>query len=121
QPTYSGRVFKSIKTIAFHAAANGVAINEGMRHIKIKLQRRPFPVLDFDELTTIEQHDFKSPSLGNARDWLIVGAFCGQRCSDFLRFDRSMLERETIDGKETVYVCFTQKKTNKKMRLALHQ
>lgn len=120
QPSYSNRTFKAIKTICFHAAANGHKINDGIRHLKITLHRSKYPTLSMEELDLIEKHPFTENHLDNARDWLIIGAFSGQRCSDLLRFNHTMLETEIIDGKPTQFICFRQQKTDKQIRLALH-
>lgn len=119
--SYSNRTFKAIKTMCFHASANGYQINPGIRHLKIQLSRTTYPTLSFEELELLENHNYQKPYLENARDWLIIGAFCGQRCSDFLKFNTSMIETELVDGKETFFICFTQQKTEKHLRLALHE
>ncbi|WP_234109936.1 hypothetical protein [Chryseobacterium sp. R2A-55] len=119
-PSYTGRNFKLIKTMVFHAAANGHPYNAGLRHIKIKVERRKFPTLSFEELELIEKHGYDNDYLVNARDWLIIGAFCGQRASDLLRFSTSMIEEEIIEGVKTYFICFQQEKTGKILRLALH-
>ena len=119
-PSYTNRIFKSIKTMVFHAAANGYKINDAIRHLKVKLDRKKFPILDFNELQLIEDYQFEQDHLDNARDWLIIGAMCGQRASDLLRFNVSMVEEEVVDGIKTYFVCFKQNKTGKTLRLALH-
>lgn len=119
--SYSNRTFKAIKTICFHASANGYQINPGIRYLKIELSRSTYPTLSIDELELLENHNYEKSYLNNARDWLIVGAFCGQRCSDFLKFNTSMIETDLVDGKETFFICFTQQKTKKLLRLALHE
>lgn len=120
-PSYSNRTFKAIKTICFHASANGFQINPGISHLKIQLSRTKYPTLSFEELELIEKYQFQKSFLENARDWLLVGCFSGQRCSDFLKFKTSMIETELVDGKETFFICFTQQKTQKFLRLALHE
>lgn len=120
QPSYSNRTFKAIKTICFHASAHGYKINEGIRYLKITLNRSKYPTLSFHELEVIEKHQFVDEYLDNARDWLIIGAYSGQRCSDLLRFNHTMLETEIIDGKPIQFICFRQQKTDKQIRLALH-
>lgn len=57
-------------------------------------------------------HDY----LDNARDWLLISCFTGQRVSDYLDFNSSMI---TIDEDGTHYIEFIQKKTNTKMGLPL--
>lgn len=72
--------------------------------------------LTFDELDKIEQTEMPHDYLDNARDWLLIACFTGQRVSDYLNFSSSMI---TIDEDGTHYIEFTQKKTGAKMRLPL--
>lgn len=119
-PSYTNRNFKLIKTMVFHSAANGQQYNAGLRFIKLKMERKKFPVLSFDELNIIEKQQYEHDYLDNARDWFIIGAFCGQRASDLLRFNISMIEEEIVEGVQTYFICFQQEKTKKILRLALH-
>jgi len=72
--------------------------------------------LTFDEIELIENKKFDSEALSNAKDWLIISCFTGQRVSDLLHFTKDMIRLE--DG--IMLIEFTQKKTNKKMSLSLH-
>lgn len=72
--------------------------------------------LTFEELYKIEQTEMPHDYLDNARDWLLISCFTGQRVSDYLDFNSSMI---TIDEDGTHYIEFIQKKTNTKMRLPL--
>lgn len=54
--------------------------------------------------------------LDNARDWLIIACFTGQRVSDYLNFKDDMITT-TDDGKR--YIEFKQQKTGKQMRIPI--
>lgn len=68
----------------------------------------------------LEAKDLPS-NLDNARDWLIISCYCGQRISDFLRFDKSMIRYEiNKEGIDKPLIEFTQVKTGKIMTIPLH-
>ena len=67
--------------------------------------------------TTVIKYELKHDYLENARDWLIISCYTGQRISDFLRFTKEMIRIE--DGKSLLE--FTQKKTGKVMTVPLHK
>ena len=50
-----------------------------------------------------------------ARDWLIIACFTGQRVSDFLRFEKSMI----VEYKGDRYIEFKQEKTRKLMQIPI--
>ena len=54
--------------------------------------------------------------LDNARDWLLIACYTGQRISDYLNFTSSMI---ITDEDGISYIEFSQKKTNTKMRLPI--
>ena len=72
--------------------------------------------LTFKELEALENKQFENDYLDNARDWLIISCYTGQRVSDFLRFHTDMIRVES--GKSLLE--FTQKKTGKLMTVPLH-
>ena len=43
------------------------------------------------EIEKIENVANLSESLDNVRDWMLISLFTGQRVSDFMRFDKSMI------------------------------
>ena len=111
--------FKFIKTICNHAKHNGLEVSYQLDNIKIKNTKVDNIYLTFDELETIEKiEDSKlTDSLKNARDWLLISCYTGQRVSDFMRFNSSQIRFE--NGKPLIE--FTQKKTGKIMSVPLHK
>ena len=76
-----------------------------------------------DEINKIEElaQNQIPDYLDNARDWLLISCYCGQRISDFMRFDKSMIRYEkNKQGILKPFIEFTQVKTNKLMTVALH-
>lgn len=105
-----------VKTFCKHARYLGLETNpqlDGLRLDKVKAEKI---YLTIEELEAIEKQTFKNDYLNNARDWLIISCYTGQRISDFLRFTKDMIRIE--NGKS--FLEFTQRKTGKVMTVPLH-
>ncbi|WP_407495014.1 tyrosine-type recombinase/integrase [Elizabethkingia anophelis] len=72
--------------------------------------------LTFEELDKIEQTEMPHDYLVNAKDWLLIACYTGQRVSDYSRFTSSMIVEDSEGQK---YIEFTQQKTNSKMQIPL--
>lgn len=105
-----------VKTFCKHARYLGLETSpqlDGLRLDKVKAEKI---YLTIEELEAIEKQTFKNDYLNNARDWLIISCYTGQRISDFLRFTKDMIRIE--NGKS--FLEFTQRKTGKVMTVPLH-
>lgn len=109
---------KFIKTICNHAQSVGLNVSPQLGKIKIKQHEVESVFLTFEELDKIENVDDNefTDSLLNARDWLIISCYTGQRISDFMKFTHKSIRVE--QGKSLLE--FTQVKTKKKMTIAVH-
>lgn len=118
-PNTIATALKFIKTICNHAKSNGLNISSQLGNIKIKQTKVDNIYLTFEELEKIEKTDKAkfTDSLINARDWLIISCYTGQRISDFMRFTDKQIRIE--NGKSLLE--FTQIKTGKNMTVPLHQ
>ena len=105
-----------IKTFCKHARYLGLETNHQLDTLRMDKEKAEKIYLNFKELEAIEKKELKSDHLENARDWLIISCYTGQRVSDFLRFTKDMIRIE--DGKSLLE--FTQKKTGKVMTVPLH-
>ena len=54
------------------------------------------PIFTFDEVNSLRNHIFQHDYLTNARDWLIISIFTGQRVSDFLNFSKSKIVEKKL-------------------------
>jgi len=117
---YFERNFKFIKTIAYHAQSNGYPIYNGLNRIKCKTEKTKFVFLTPDELQKIENTTFSEEHLETAKDWLLISCYSGQRVSDFMRFNVSMICKRKIKEKERFFIDFIQKKTGKQVLLPLN-
>ena len=107
-----------IKTFCKHARFLGLETHSQLDSLRIDRQKVEKTYLTFEDLNKIENidKDKLSDSLENAKDWLIISCYTGQRISDFMRFTDEQIRIE--DGKHIIE--FTQKKTGKNMTVPLH-
>ncbi|GAB5400136.1 MAG: phage integrase SAM-like domain-containing protein [Aureisphaera sp.] len=105
-----------IKTFCKHARYLGLETDPQLDSLKLEKVKAEKIYLSFKELEAIEKAKLEYDYLENARDWLIISCYTGQRISDFLRFTKDMIRLE--NGKSLLE--FTQKKTNKVMTVPLH-
>ncbi|MDB0040610.1 site-specific integrase [Algibacter sp.] len=112
------RAFVFIKMFCKHAQYIGVKTHHQLDGLKIAREKVVKIYLSFDDLSKIENIDQEklSKSLINAKDWLIISCYTGQRISDFMKFREEQIRFE--DGNPLIE--FTQKKTGKNMTVALH-
>ncbi|MDR6465950.1 phage integrase SAM-like domain-containing protein [Chryseobacterium sediminis] len=118
---YFERNFKFIKTILYHAQQNGHQIYSGLNRIKCNTEKTMFVFLSQQELERIERTTFQEEHFETAKDWLLISCYSGQRISDFMRFNTSMIHVREVKDKERYFIEFTQEKTNKQLLLPLHE
>ena len=105
-----------IKTFCKQARYMGLEVSSQMDNLKTEKENIEKIYLNIEELSKIESLDNLPQDLNEARDWLVISCFCGQRISDFMRFNKEMIREE--NGKK--FIEFTQRKTNKIMTVPLH-
>lgn len=107
-----------IKTFCRHARFLGLETHPQLDSLRLDSMKVEKIYLTFDELNKIEKIEKQklTDSLDNAKDWLIISCYCGQRVSDFMRFTAEMIRIE--NGKKLIE--FTQVKTDKIMTVPLH-
>jgi integrase len=108
-----------VKTFCKHARFMGLETHSQLDFLKLERGKVEKIYLSFEELKIIDEVDDGklTDSLKNARDWLIISCYCGQRVSDFLQFKKSQIRIE----KGKCLIEFTQKKTKKLMTVPLHK
>ena len=112
------RDFAEVKTICINARSKGIETSLELDKLSFPRLRVDNIFLNLEEIAAIEciEQSKLTDSLDNAKDWLIISCYCGQRISDFMRFDKEMIRIE--DGKSLIE--FTQKKTGKIMTVPIH-
>jgi integrase len=112
------RDFAEVKTICIDARSKGIETSLELDKLSFPRLRATNIFLTFEEITAIEniEQSKLTDSLDNAKDWLIISCYTGQRISDFMRFTSEMIRIE--NGKKLIE--FTQVKTGKIMTVPLH-
>lgn len=110
------RAIHSVKTICLHARYNGLETSYQLEKLKLKEVKVDNIYLSFEEIERIESTDITEDYLINAKDWLVISCYVGQRISDLMRFTNKLIREEK--GKHLIE--FTQKKTGKIMTVPLH-
>jgi integrase len=107
-----------IKTFCKHARFVGIETHPQLDSLMLEKEKVSKIYLSFEDLSKIENisKEQLTDSLENAKDWLIISVYTGQRISDFMRFTKEQIRIE--DGKHLIE--FTQQKTGKNMTVPLH-
>jgi integrase len=112
----TGRYIKYLKTVCKEAKNNGIETHTQLEQIKGFAEKGDKIFLTIDELETIENKTFERKALENAKDWLIIGCYIGQRVSDLLNLTSDNINIR--NGLELLEL--TQKKTGKRVAIPLH-
>lgn len=113
---YVGSLVKYLKTVCTHARSNDIKTHKRLSDIDIIKETSQKIILSFEELEKINNFKFEKSSLSNARDWLVIGCYLGQRVSDLLNLTNdNLIIRNGIQMIE-----FTQQKTGKLILTPLH-
>ena len=112
------RELANIKTFCKHARFLGLKTHHQLDSLRLEKVKVEKIYLTFDDLTKIENisKNELTDSLNNAKDWLIISCYTGQRISDFMRFTDEQIRIE----KGEHLIEFTQMKTGKNMTVPLH-
>lgn len=116
-PNTSGRYIKHLKTVCRFAGNNDVATHSKFGQVRGYSIKRDVIYLTFDELDIIEEKTFEREALNNAKEWLIIGCYIGQRVSDLLNLTNKNLT--TIAGMEMISL--KQQKTGKQVMIPIHE
>lgn len=111
------RDFKWVRTVCRHAAGNGYQLHSQFAnlHVKAGKEKNPLIYLDRREINLVRNLSNLPGYLDNARDWLVVACFTGQRVSDFMRMTPSMIRRDQSRS----FIELTQKKTGASVTIPL--
>ena len=111
----AGRYIKFIKTICLDAQKSGYNVSPELNQIKGFTVKVDKIYLTFDELAKIESLNLDNEKLEDAKDWLIIGCYIGQRAGDLLNLTK---ENITQNGNLN-FIELVQKKTKKKVSVMI--
>ncbi len=75
----TGRYLKYLNTVCTDAKNNGLKTHTQLSQIKGLSEKAAIVFFTFDELETIENKSFARDALVNAKDWLIIGCYIGDK------------------------------------------
>ncbi len=100
-----------LKTIMKYARKKGHKTHPQLDYFEYKAGKVHFVYLRPHEIEAIEKLELKEDYLDNARNWLVLSCFLGQRGGDLLRLRSSQVLE--IDGRK--YIDLTQEKGDKQV------
>ncbi len=109
---YVGKNLNNLKTICRDADKNNIETHPKLRLIESVSESTPSEyiiTLSFDEIEQINKAKLKHTALINARKWLVLGCYLGQRGSDLLNITEKNIT--TIQGLRVIEL--EQQKTGK--------
>lgn len=114
----TGRYIKFVKTVCLWANThNNIPAHPQLDQIQGYTEDAAKVVLSFDELEKIENTTFEREALENAKDWLIIGCYIGQRVSDLLNLtSQNLIVKNSVE-----FIELTQKKTGKYVLVPMHR
>ncbi|WP_075341194.1 phage integrase SAM-like domain-containing protein [Tenacibaculum agarivorans] len=87
---YAGRMLSAIKTVCNDALFHGLKVNSQLSKVTgYKTKNEFIVVLSLEELERIKHIELPLKSLENARKWLLLGCYTGQRSGDLLNINLS--------------------------------
>lgn len=107
-----------IKTFCIHARFLGLQTHYQLDSLRLDKEKVVNIYLSIEELNRIENIGINklSDTLDNAKDWLIISCYSGQRISDFMRFTEKHIR---VEG-DKHFLEFTQMKTGKLTTIPIH-
>ncbi|WP_288446868.1 tyrosine-type recombinase/integrase [uncultured Chryseobacterium sp.] len=109
------RTIYFVKTILNFAEKKGIRTH--IREIELKREKQKHDIITLSNTEIKKIKDTSLPNeLKDARDWLLISCYTGQRYSDFINFSTDMI----LDIKGKPCIRFVQQKTKKEITLPLH-
>jgi len=87
-----GKYLKVVKTIVAAARKSGLPVHPQLDDFRGFNESVETIALTNAEIKLLQQSKFINSNLEAAKDWLLIGCFTGQRVSDLLRMNPSMVE-----------------------------
>lgn len=112
--SYQQKILSNIKTVCNNARKNGIDVSLRLQDIKITSVKNEYiNYLNEDELDRIENLVIENEALNNARKWILLGAYIGQRGNDLI----NLTEKNIIAKNGRKYFSLKQEKTGKPIHI----
>jgi integrase len=112
--SYQQKILSNIKTVCNSARKNGFDVSLQLQDIKISDVKNEFiNYLNEEEIESIENLTLENEALNNARKWILLGAYIGQRGNDLV----SLTDKNIISKNGRKYFSLKQEKTGKPVHI----
>jgi integrase len=120
---YSNKKIADLRVVCRNANSRGLPLpidfySFKLGEIKTYDDDEDVVYLNKNEIERIEEVDLKSEALINARKWLVIACYIGQRGQDLLKVSDSKVFQKKEDG--NLVIDITQFKGNKKVSIPVH-
>jgi len=113
-PSYQQKILSNIKTVCNNARRNGIDVSLQLEDIKISDVKNEFiNYLTEEEINNIDNLILTNEALNNARKWILLGAYIGQRGNDLV----NLTEKNIIAKNGRKYFNLQQEKTGKPIHI----
>lgn len=113
-PSYQQKILSNIKTVCNNAQRNGIDVSLQLQDIKISNVKNEFiNYLTEEEINNIDNLILTNEALNNARKWILLGAYIGQRGNDLV----NLTEKNIIAKNGRKYFSLQQEKTGKPIHI----
>lgn len=113
-PSYQQKILSNIKTVCNNAQRNGIDVSLQLQDIKISSVKNEFiNYLTEEEINNIDNLILTNEALNNARKWILLGAYIGQRGNDLV----NLTEKNIIAKNGRKYFSLQQEKTGKPIHI----
>jgi integrase len=111
-----------IKTLCYSAEAQGIEVSSSLKNFTTESQEDNTAIfLNPEEIKSIQNLTGLTDYLDNARDWLVISCYTGQRISDFMYFKGSdITKRINNKGNEVWSIIIKQRKTGEDVKIILN-
>jgi len=113
-PSYQQKILSNIKTVCNNARRNGIDVSLQLQDVKISNVKNEFiNYLTEEEISNIDNLILTNEALNNARKWILLGAYIGQRGNDLV----NLTEKNIIAKNGRKYFNLQQEKTGKPIHI----
>lgn len=113
----AGRYLTFVKTVCLDARARGAETHSQLEIFSGSSEEAYKIHFTFDELEQLSETKFVRPALENARDWLIIGCYIGQRVGDLL----NLTSKNIVSKNGLNLIELTQQKTGKTVLIPISE
>lgn len=112
----TGKYITNLKTICLDAKENDIETHKELKDVIGFKEDAEIIYLTTDEIEAIKDKKFEREALENARDWLVIGCYIGQRVSDLLKLTKRNIT--VFRGRKVINL--TQQKMDEKVTIPVH-